>query len=84
MMRESLSIYGLSASPGLEALKRVMFTSPHSFQVSLKSYPSLAYPPYCSNSMSSRCPSVRLYEPVTTLLKRPFLTRLEISVCRVL
>ena len=42
VMRESLSIYGLSASPGLEALKRVMFTSPHSFQVSLKSYPSLA------------------------------------------
>lgn len=35
---QSLShLYGLPASPGLEALNWVIFTSPHSFQASLKS-----------------------------------------------
>ena len=46
--------------PGLEALKWVTFTSPQNFQEELKSYPNFAYPPYYSNSISGRCPSVRL------------------------
>ena len=71
VMRWSLSVIGSSTVPGFEALKWVTLTSAcisHSFE---NSYPSLAYPPYCSNAEFSLWPSVRLYDPLTTLVS-PF------------
>ena len=84
VMRESLSNTGADTEPGFEALKCVRFTAAHAFHRSSKSHPNLAYPPYCSNPISLRWPSLRLYDAVATLEKRPDFTRFEASVCKVL